>query len=357
MVMTRKNDVEFDVSDKVFDSVAQVKIALREMAQKAVLFNPAVKPYSRAVDFNKAIYNHFLKMAYSTRHVSVLNNLFSVPVAGLSVQAGRLALPARLYGEVQRVATAPLKKPVLNNLFVFADKNNLEMKMGRAEKPAMLRPRHIVPALQVDKGISAVAKKSANGVSAIFRQSAKSMVLPIQFGFGGQLAGRELMKTTRLGAVTEGLLKFNSHSGNQAKYFKPQLLKQMPEDKIFMSAGFQPGVRKSLAARQPAQKFVEQAGTLLNKTQKSVGQGGGDEKLSNTHGGDLAASVVAALLAALTPALQASERRVEPMQVMMSPEDMLGNTAKYLTSLAGIQTGPTGFDYALSLAHPSGAYL
>lgn len=73
---------------------------------------------------------------------------------------------------------------------------------------------------------------------------------------------------------------------------------------------------------------------------------------------DLTAAVTAGLSAILTPDLWGGNRASAPMPVMiMNPEDLHGATARYLTSQAGVQTGPTGFDYSLTLPHPTGAYL
>lgn len=72
---------------------------------------------------------------------------------------------------------------------------------------------------------------------------------------------------------------------------------------------------------------------------------------------DLASAVSASLLAAFTPDRMGENRASAPMPVVVvNPEDLQGGMGGQLIRRAGVQTGPTGFDYALTLLHPTGAY-
>lgn len=115
------------------------------------------------------------------------------------------------------------------------------------------------------------------------------------------------------------------------------------------------------ASRKPVMVQAVNAtanGQRLNSTDQERKKITAAEDVVSKHtGAEFARSVATSLAEILTPDLQKSGYHAGSAPfVMMNAEEMQGISSRYLMAQAGVQTGPTGFDYALTLAHPSGAY-
>lgn len=116
---------------------------------------------------------------------------------------------------------------------------------------------------------------------------------------------------------------------------------------FIMSASKKPVMVQAMTVNSPRQHHTGQESEEIRT----------DHVASHHAGAEFARSVASSLIEILAADLQKSGYHAGSAPVMMiNPEEMQGITSQSLMTQAGVQTGPTGFDYALTLAHPSGAY-
>ena len=120
-----------------------------------------------------------------------------------------------------------------------------------------------------------------------------------------------------------------------------------------MGGGNQPRVGDY---RQKWDAFVTGGEKSFKQTEKNLPSGAALEAESEGLLAALMASLMAELMATMSSGAAFASATPMPV-VVMNPQDIHGGTARYLTSQAGVQTGPTGFDYTHGLLAPTGAYL
>lgn len=343
--MANGDDVDLAVSDKILESVATIKISLFGMASKAKEINRTVKVNSRVLRFNKTIYDAYLKFQTARAKIHGLNAPLPFKLGTSFLQAAQHK-QSFFSGGITK-ALSPLGR-VGKRLNLISNGEHMAAKPGVEKNSPTSRAG----------GVFKISLPKFYKEGLFFDQPPQSVVLQQRFANSGQLVSKPVsMKGNEAAFTFEVASKFAPNLVGKKTFLKTEMLNHMQANKA-PEFFYRRGVHvKPLVLAAAGKPFVEQSETQSNQKHVPVGTRSADGFAADDHDGNLASSVVAALLAALTPALQASGRGVEPMKVVViNPEDIQQSTEKYLTAQAGVQTGPSGFDYALSLAHPAGVY-